>query len=284
MLCGGQFSRRRDEHGLPDSSRAFPHGRWHPPLCPRMGIGILMPARNSIVMPKLGVSMHEGMLTEWQVRPGDKVTRGQIFFAVETDKIANEVEATAAGEIIDVIVGEGTTVNVGEVVAIWTGPGPDGEADAATPESDISTSEGIEPGVEAQTTKPNSMPAGEPARRPISPFARRMAIAKGVDFESIQGTGGGGRIKARDVRAALTKDAVAQPRSTARGGLGIRRAIAERLTRSKLEIPHFYLSADAEVGSMMRLRGELNVGSRPKVSVTHLLVAAVGRALEARRS
>src|SRR5260370_7123406 len=118
MLCGGQFSRRRDEHGLPDSSRAFPHGRWHPPLCPRMGIGILMPARNSIVMPKLGLTMTEGMLTEWQVRPGDKVTRGQILFVVETDKIANEVEATAAGEIIAVIVGEGTPVNLTEILPI----------------------------------------------------------------------------------------------------------------------------------------------------------------------
>jgi pyruvate dehydrogenase E2 component (dihydrolipoamide acetyltransferase) len=73
-----------------------------------------------MVMPKLGLTMTEGVLAEWHVKPGDRVERGQVLFVVETDKIANEIEAPGAGEIVEILVENGETVPVGAPLARWT--------------------------------------------------------------------------------------------------------------------------------------------------------------------
>jgi len=72
----------------------------------------------AIVMPKLGLSMTEGLLAEWLVAPGDEVAAGQLLFVVETDKISNEVEAPAPGRIVSLLVGAGDTVDVGTPVYV----------------------------------------------------------------------------------------------------------------------------------------------------------------------
>ena len=74
-------------------------------------------ARQTILMPKLGLTMTEGDLLEWKVAPGDHVAAGDILFVVETDKTANEVEAREAGVIEALHVSEGDTVPVGAAVA-----------------------------------------------------------------------------------------------------------------------------------------------------------------------
>ena len=86
---------------------------------------------NELLMPKLGLTMTEGMLTEWAVAPGDTVEAGALLFVVETDKVANEVCAEDAGEIVERLVEAGETVPVGTVVARWTGPGNAGGCTAA---------------------------------------------------------------------------------------------------------------------------------------------------------
>jgi pyruvate dehydrogenase E2 component (dihydrolipoamide acetyltransferase) len=80
-------------------------------------------AVSELVMPKLGLTMTEGVLAEWHVRPGDHVEPGQVMFVVETDKIANDIEAPSAGEIIELLVDTGETVPVGAPLARWTGKG-----------------------------------------------------------------------------------------------------------------------------------------------------------------
>ena len=147
---------------------------------------------SAIVMPKLGLSMSEGLIAEWNVKPGDEVTAGQVLFVVETDKISNEIEAPADGRILRVLVGEGETVDVGTPVALWTGPGQ-----AAAPAADIATPE-PEPVSEAIKAEPRNG-----ARLRSTPFARRLAKQGGVDILSCTGTGPRGRVQARDVRAAL---------------------------------------------------------------------------------
>lgn len=74
-------------------------------------------ARQTILMPKLGLTMTEGDLLEWKVAPGDRVAAGDILFVVETDKTANEIEAREAGVIEALHVSVGDTVPVGTVVA-----------------------------------------------------------------------------------------------------------------------------------------------------------------------
>jgi pyruvate dehydrogenase E2 component (dihydrolipoamide acetyltransferase) len=219
---------------------------------------------SAIVMPKLGLSMSEGLIAEWNVKPGDEVTAGQILFVVETDKISNEIEAPADGRIIQVLVGEGETVDVGTPVLLWTGPGqaaepaPEPETIAAAP---------------ASTPQPAEPRNGERLRS--TPFARRLAKQGGVDIVSCTGTGPRGRIQARDVRAALESKPVAPK------GRDLRALIAARVTRSKAEIPHFHVTADAVFDALIALRAGLNAdpGVPGKLSVTAFIAQAVARAL-----
>src|SRR3954470_24025638 len=86
---------------------------------------------NDLLMPKIGLTMTEGLLAEWTVDPGDSVKAGDVTFMVETDKVANEITAEAEGQIREIVVPAGETVPVGAVVARWTGPSPGGAQDGA---------------------------------------------------------------------------------------------------------------------------------------------------------
>jgi len=78
-----------------------------------------MPQRNRLVMPKLGLTMTEGTVLEWPIPEGGRFERGQIYLIVETDKVANEIEAPAAGRIARILVPQGQTAPVGTVLAEW---------------------------------------------------------------------------------------------------------------------------------------------------------------------
>jgi pyruvate dehydrogenase E2 component (dihydrolipoamide acetyltransferase) len=231
-----------------------------------------MSVLSDIVMPKLGLTMTEGLLAEWRVGPGDTVRAGDVLFVVETDKIATDVEATDAGEIREVLVKPGETIPVGTTVARWTGYHQDSD-----------------PGVANDRSGPAPAPAEvrEPAARVLAtPLARRLAKEGGVGLEAVTGTGPRGRIKASDVAKAL---AAAPPEyippSVAVTGREapldrIRLTAARRITQAKREIPHFYVGAAAEVSRLLALREEMNaLPGATRLTITHAIVAAVGRAL-----
>ena len=222
-----------------------------------------------IVMPKLGLTMSEGLLAEWSVKPGDEVQAGQVLFVVETDKISNEIEAPAAGRITRVLVGEGETVDVGTPVALWTGPGQ-----AAAPRNGESAPASPPPAPSPASAR-DDRATSERVRS--TPMARRLARQAGIAIEACVGTGPRGRIQARDVQEKL---ASAATRPAAKGR-DLRAIIAARVARSQAEVPHFYLTADAAVDSLMALRRELNGDplSPRKISVTAFLATAVARAL-----
>ncbi len=225
-----------------------------------------------IVMPKLGLTMSEGLLAEWNVQPGDDVTAGQVLFVVETDKISNEVEAPSAGRITRLLVAAGDTVDVGTPVALWTGPGQGGAPEPAETEKILAA-----PAPPASSASEDGKPGD--ARTRATPFARRLAKQGGIAIESCAGTGPRGRIQARDVRAAL--EGRATKPSAPRSGRDLRALIAARVTRSKTEIPHFYVTADAAFDALNTLRRDLNADTRTraKLSVTVFLAAAVAHAL-----
>lgn len=218
-------------------------------------------------MPKLGLTMSEGLIAEWLVAPGDEVAEGQVLFVVETDKISNEIEAPAAGRITQVLVAAGETVDVGTPVAFWTGPGQGAVPVADTPP--------------AAPTTPAPFPVVQNGSRiRVTPFARRLAERGGIALGDIAGSGPRGRIQAEDVRAALAeKPAGAKPLAKARDLRGL---IAARVSRSKAEVPHFYLTADAVFDALIALRADLNAdpAAPGKLSVTAFLAAAAARALK----
>jgi pyruvate dehydrogenase E2 component (dihydrolipoamide acetyltransferase) len=225
----------------------------------------LMREATDIVMPKLGLTMSEGLIAEWLVKPGDDVSAGQTLFVVETDKISNEIEAPGPGRIVSLLVGQGVSVEVGTPVATWTGVGQGAAA------ADIAVT---------------SVSNGQRIRS--TPFARRLAQQAGIDIALVTGTGARGRVQARDVEAALASSGGKAERArptVPTQGRDMRQLIAARVSRSNTEVPHFYLTTDAAIDALNFLRRDINADphSPRKLSVTACIGFAVARALDLRR-
>jgi pyruvate dehydrogenase E2 component (dihydrolipoamide acetyltransferase) len=182
-------------------------------------------------MPSLGADMDEGKLLEWKVQPGDAVKRGQVIAVVDTSKAAVEVEAWADGVVSELLTQPGETVAVGTVMARIHG---------------VASAEGI------SAKQSEEMPA---PRKPASPAARKRARALDVDVGQVTGTGAQGAVTVEDVeraarihekkeeREARTTEAPTErPPVASAKALEMRRAIAAAMSRSKREIPHYYLS------------------------------------------
>jgi len=247
-------------------------------------------------MPKLGLTMTEGALAEWMVAPGAAFKTGDGIFVVETDKVASEVPADHDGVLLEVLVPVGEMVQVGAVIG-YVDDGVPGSAAAAAPMSAAPVKPSAAAGT-APATPPQVLP-GRPAegtRLFATPLARRLAAQLDVSLKDVAGSGPRGRIKADDVQAAAqagqTRPAAAPAPAAPVGAAGsaavatktkptpTQATMARRLTQAKQQIPHFYLAAEAEVSRLMALRAELNaMPGYPKLTLTHLLVAAVGRAL-----
>jgi len=155
-----------------------------------------------IVMPKLGLTMKEGKLAKWYKREGDQVQVGDKLFSIETDKITNDAEATEAGILRKIIVQDGQTVPIMEPVGIVAGADEDiSSLLSEVPEtSSDKTVEKVQVGKKAPEPEKKIERTGKVK---ISPVAKKLAEEEGIDFESIQGTGPGGRIVLDDVKNAI---------------------------------------------------------------------------------
>jgi pyruvate dehydrogenase E2 component (dihydrolipoamide acetyltransferase) len=261
-------------------------------------------------MPALSPTMEEGTLAKWLVKVGDTVSSGDILAEIETDKATMEFEAVDEGKIAEILVAEGTDgVKVGAPIAILAGEDEKVDAKAA-PATAPAKDEKIEaPKKEAEVAKaPVETPAApaEPAkgdrssdRIKASPLARRLAEAQGIDLSTLTGSGPGGRIVRADLGdkaggMAAKPSAAAAPQLQAAsvdpGDIphekvklsNMRKTIARRLTESKQQVPHIYLTVDINLDSLLKLRGELNKGLEGrgvKLSVNDLLIKALAVAL-----
>jgi pyruvate dehydrogenase E2 component (dihydrolipoamide acetyltransferase) len=251
-----------------------------------------MMAGAAIVMPKLGLTMTEGLLASWRVAPGDAVKSGDVLFVVETEKVATDIAADADGRIKDILVGEGETAPVGAVVATWFAPSTVAlERTKASPGQNRASSE--------SASAPALTAAREAGARIIAtPFARRRAREKGVDLGVVVGSGPNGRIKAADVAAAArppleipeARPTSAPPPGRESGAFGhgdsrrpasaVGKVAARRLALSKQTIPHFYVLGEADVTNLLAFRERMNKDeTAPRLSITHFIIAAVARAL-----
>lgn len=253
-----------------------------------------------LVMPKLGLTMTEGAVSEWSIQPGTRFTAGQVVFVVESDKAAVEFDAPADGILLEILVPAGETVAVGTEIGKWTLDGDSGaplDVQANANPNDPGTPPAASAAQAAPAAQVGAVSAGS-SRLIATPLARRHASAKNIDLAGVTGTGPRGRIVAADVAAAApqahsepVRAPVAAPQaaraSATKPGAGAlvaptasQRTMASRVTASKREIPHFYLSIDVDVAELLALRQSLNgLPDRPRTSVTHLLVAALVEAL-----
>ncbi len=244
-----------------------------------------------VLMPRLSDTMSEGILVQWLKHEGDQVQRGDVLAEIETDKATMELEAYDTGVLTRIIANPGTTVPIGQPIAVIG----DGSVDSEPPATTPSTGDGA-------TNRPSSPPVG------TSPLARSMARKHGLDMASIVGTGPGGRIVRADVEAAIAaRPGASRPASPSVAAIpaapavrpvpvsahtqddlqvplsSIRRITAQRLTESAAA-PHFYLTSVVDAEALLALRTQLNdqlpdLGS--KVSVTDLLIRACAVVLRA---
>jgi pyruvate dehydrogenase E2 component (dihydrolipoamide acetyltransferase) len=285
--------------------------------------------RVDILMPQLGETVAEGKITKWFKSAGDAVKPGDNLFEIETDKVSMEVPSTTTGTLAEIRVGVGEVAPVGAVVAVIAGDGAAAQpqvaapapapakapaaaaaaAPAARPASTARAPSGpLDPFFEVRTPERNFGPA-RIGGNAVTPLARRLASEAGIDLGRITPSGPHGRIVARDVETA----AATQPRAgaaMARGPSasevlalyrdvpfeevpldGMRKTIATRLVQAKQTIPHFYLTADVDIGRLLALREDANaaapkrkddVGAAPayRLSVNDLVIKMWAAALQ----
>lgn len=209
-------------------------------------------------MPSLGADMEAGTLVEWKVKRGDAVKRGDIVAVVDTNKGAIDIEIWDSGVIEEIRVAVGAKVPVGTVLALVRGAGEVG-AGAPAVEPAAAAPPAAAPVVIPEPT-PGQIPAPPPAaaaRARASPAARAKARELDVDLAGVHGTGPGGAVTLADVEAAAGARRPApapQAPEEARAGRGpgavapsFRQAIAAAMSRSKREIPHYYLGTEIDL-------------------------------------
>jgi pyruvate dehydrogenase E2 component (dihydrolipoamide acetyltransferase) len=165
----------------------------------------------TVILPKQGQSVETCIITEWFKNKGDKVSVGDLLFSYETDKASFEEESQVEGILLDIFYRDGDEVPVLSEVAVIGEPGEVVErplafgADTGTEDIPLSVEEAMEPG-QVPVSDPEIVAARVSGKIRISPRARRMAGDKGINIESITGSGPNGRIIVRDIEALMAGD------------------------------------------------------------------------------
>jgi pyruvate dehydrogenase E2 component (dihydrolipoamide acetyltransferase) len=327
-----------------------------------------MSTLHALTVPKWGMSMEEGEVTEWRVSVGDKIAVGDELVDIETSKIVNAVESTVAGTLVRIVGEVGQTLKVGsllgvvasgaasekdidafvagfipdaagaaraqasdsntpapapvpvvqEAVAATAAPvatgalsqGPDDSTVNASPvarriakahninlhnitgtgrngrvsKHDVEQAGGIRIMAKAPAGGAASV-SNEPQRStaddshiPSTPVARRLARTLNINLNDVTATGKRGRVSKEDVeRAAVTSTGVAFYREQKLSGM--RKTIAARLTESKQTIPHYRVSVDIEIDSLLQQRAYMNGTLGHKISVNDFVIKACASAL-----
>ena len=245
-----------------------------------------------ILMPLMGITMEEGIITRWLVEEGGSVNKGDAVLEFETDKINAEVEAPADGILAGVAAQAGEAVKVQGICAWVLAEGESVPDDGvATPAPAATQQPAIVP---AAAPTAASAPARTAGRVFASPLARRLAREAALELAEVTGSGPGGRIVADDIRnhlaatpsaAAPTAAPAPAPAAPAAavGLSGRRRIIAERMMSSLSESAQVTLNSECDAAEFVGLREKLaqqyesELGFR--ISYNDLLIRICARVL-----
>lgn len=220
-------------------------------------------------LPSLGSDMDQGKLLAWHVKPGDPIRRGQVVAVVDTSKAAVDVETWNDGTVFELVVQPGETVPVGAVLATVLEPGETAEHARQVQRSDQAPAPAPAP---AAAPSSSAAPAAAPAgRRRVSPAARKHAEEAGIDLAGVTGTGPGGAVTLQDVEQAIHAPPPPPPAPADRQR-EMRQSIAAAMSRSKREIPHYYLS---EAVPMQRAQEWLAAANAERPVTERLLMAVL---------
>ena len=245
-----------------------------------------------ILMPRMGYDTQEAIVVKWLKAEGDHVNLGEDIAEIETDKAIVPMPSGSTGTLLKQLAAEGDTVPVGQALAVIGQPGEE--------ISDLLASAAPAP-ASAPSAQPSAAHPAAPAATSVSagevrasPIARKLAVERGVDLALVKGTGPNGRITEADV-AAFAEQALRQAQGeredSAEADTGaetvplsrMRQAIARLTSRSKSEIPHFYMAVEVSADPALALRSEVNPrlqSQNVRLSVHDLVVRACTLALQ----
>lgn len=251
--------------------------------------------------PELGEGLMEGEIVKWHVKPGDSIQEDDILLEVQNDKAVVEVPSPVTGKVADLKVGEGTVCTVGDVVAVFDVEGEVPAAQETAEEPAPAAAAPVEVKNEAPQVKSaeETRPAVDKTQVLATPSVRKYAREQGVDITQVQGTGKNGRITREDINSFASGGApskaaeqsvptAAAPQADT-GALeervplkGIRKAIANAMTKSVYTAPHVTIMDEVDVSKLVELRQNAKpLAEKKGVKLTYLpfivkaLVAAV---------
>jgi pyruvate dehydrogenase E2 component (dihydrolipoamide acetyltransferase) len=260
-----------------------------------------------IRMPQMGLTMTEGVIGQWHKQAGDQVKVGEVLLSVETDKLTNDIESEAEGTILAIYARAGETVPVRGLLCIVGQPGEKIVANEGTADQDATgkTGEAVQPGgsdavdqIEAsgasrQADSGQSSGPQPGGRVRISPLAKKTAAALGVAYESLAGSGTGGRIIQQDIlrRAGQApKAAASKPKADTAVSAGrrvklqgMRKVVAERMFKSHQEIPTVTQNMKIDVTELDQLRRKVNDNREWKFTFNDFVLKTVAKALAANK-
>jgi pyruvate dehydrogenase E2 component (dihydrolipoamide acetyltransferase) len=274
---------------------------------------------SQVVMPKMSETMEEGVVVRWLKREGDRVESGDALAEIETDKAVLELEAAMPGVLRRILAQEDSKVPVGQLIAVIGSVDEDissivaGSAAPPLMRASAPPSGGGPSPITSELPMTARQEGITRERIDASPLARRMAEEGGIDIAQVGGTGPGGRVVKRDIEAFLAQVRSQPPRQpaphgvppaaameaapippekpTSVGTVGVdhtedelsmmRKTIARRMALSKTTAPHFYITAEVDMGRAIALRQALNelAADDAKVSFNDMILKAVANAL-----
>ena len=272
-----------------------------------------------VTMPKLGFDMAEGTLVRWVIHEGEPVSKNAVLAEIETDKATVEVESNFEGTVLKQLVKEGDIVPVNTPIAVIGEKGEEVDVQALVgektpPPSETGKEEAGVSGTEGKAPKAGELEGAAPTQKEkvspgdgrlpggvrASPLARKMAEERGIDLQKVEGSGPRGRIVKADVEsyqeilpeaAPVTGIAPStipayvspgEPRQDRRVPLTrLRAAIGRRMAEAKQQIPHFYVTHEYDVATLVEMRKQVNAALPPeeKVSVNDFIIKAVALTL-----
>ena len=260
-----------------------------------------------INMPRLSDTMTEGVVAKWHKQIGDSVNEGDLLAEIETDKATMEFEAFPGqeGKLLYIGTGEGETAPVDTVLAILGEDGEDIEAlkggeiaapaeEPAAPAAAPAPAVAVEETPVAPVATPAPVATETDGSIKASPLARKLAAEKGVDLSMVKGSGDHGRIVKRDIdsfnpaihtspqpgTSAVPTVPVGVESFTDTPVSQMRKVIASRLSESKNNAPHFYVTIDIDMDNAIAARKAMNASGEVKISFNDLVVKACALALK----
>lgn len=260
-----------------------------------------------ITMPRLSDTMTEGKVAKWHFKVGDTVKEGDVLAEIETDKAVQDFESEVNGTLLYTSVGEGEASPVDTVLAIIGPAGTDvsGLTSGGAKKADAKpAAEKSSENASASESKEQQPVANSSTERlAISPLAKKMAEDKGIDVQTLKGSGENGRIVRKDIenyqpsaaastpakQEVSTPAAVAAPAQVAVNFVQgedsetpnsqVRNIIAKRLAESKFTAPHYYLIVEINMDKAIEARKEINSLPDTKISFNDMIIKATAMAL-----